>query len=411
MTTTPSEPAATDEPLLDPHAPKLSPDDPRLSLGRPRARTLRAGPIAALLGVAWRRRRARRSRWPFSLRAPRRKASAEPSAAPPPPVVPDTIRNAQPSRAALAAAVDAGLGERAFRPAPAEDPESPRRAGDRPQGTRRGNPLRIGPRRRRRIVPRPRSPLAPLRRSRRRPARRPPSAALDPNLQEHKNAFLERPGRASPPPTTSRSPSQHPRSPYEIKAGTVLPAVLITAINSDLPGPVVAQVREHVYDTVTGDHLLVPQGSRLIAQYDSMVAWGQERVLLCWNRLILPNGDSLDLQCMPAADLKGAAGLADEVDEHWWRILKGATVATLLSAGTAFAAGDTTSYNPSVGQVVARSGSGEIGQVGAQLTRSNLSIQPTITVRPGFSVNVVVTKDMILAPYPDPPAALGLRRE
>ena len=199
---------------------------------------------------------------------------------------------------------------------------------------------------------------------------------------------------ASRRPTTCEGRLQPPRSPYEIKAGTVLPAVLITAINSDLPGPVVAQVREHVYDTVTGDHLLVPQGSRLIAQYDSMVAWGQERVLLCWNRLILPNGDSIDLQCMPAADLQGAAGLADEVNEHWWRILKGAAVATLLSAGTAYVAGDTTSYNPTVGQVTARSAAGEIGQVGAQITRSNLSIQPTITVRPGFSVNVIVTKDM-----------------
>jgi type IV secretion system protein VirB10 len=174
---------------------------------------------------------------------------------------------------------------------------------------------------------------------------------------------------------------------------------------------VVAQVREHVYDTATGNTLLVPQGSRLIAQYDSMVAWGQERVLLCWNRLVLPNGDSMDLQCMPAADLKGAAGLTDEVDEHWWRILKGAAVATLLSAGTAYVAGDTTSYNPTVGQVMARSASGEIGQVGAQLTRNNLSIQPTITVRPGFSVNVIVTKDMIVPPYPDPPTALGLRHD
>ena len=175
---------------------------------------------------------------------------------------------------------------------------------------------------------------------------------------------------ASRRPTTCRRALQSPRSPYEIKAGTVLPAVLITAINSDLPGPVIAQVREHVYDTVTGDHLLVPQGSRLIAQYDSMVAWGQERVLVCWNRLILPNGDSIDLQCMPAADLQGAAGLADEVNEHWWRILKGAAVATLLSAGTAYVAGDTTSYSPSVGQVTARSAAGEIGTVGAQITRT-----------------------------------------
>jgi type IV secretion system protein VirB10 len=229
-------------------------------------------------------------------------------------------------------------------------------------------------------------------------------------LQDRKNAFLG--GRGGVKAADYLEVAlQHPRSPYEIKAGTVLPAVLITAINSDLPGPVVAQVREHVYDTVSGNTLLVPQGSRLIAQYDSMVAWGQERVLLCWNRLVLPNGDSMDLQCMPAADLKGAAGLTDEVDEHWWRILKGAAVATLLSAGTAYVAGDTTSYNPSVGQVMARSASGEIGQVGAQLTRNNLSIQPTITVRPGFSVNVIVTKDMIVPPYPDPPTALGLRHD
>ena len=109
--------------------------------------------------------------------------------------------------------------------------------------------------------------------------------------------------------------------------------------------------------------------------------------------------------------MQGAAGLADEVNEHWWRILKGATVATLLSAGTAFAAGDTASYTPSVGQVMARSASGEIGQVGAQLTHNNLSIQPTLTVRPGFSVNVIVTKDMIVPPYPDPPKALGLAHE
>ena len=122
--------------------------------------------------------------------------------------------------------------------------------------------------------------------------------------------------------------------------------MLITAINSDLPGPVVGQVRENVYDTVSGNVLLVPQGARLLANYDSMVAWGQERVLLCWNRLLLPNGDSLRLQCMPAADLKGAAGLADEVDEHWFRIVKGAAVASLLAATTQGIAGSTTTFNP-----------------------------------------------------------------
>jgi type IV secretory pathway VirB10-like protein len=177
-----------------------------------------------------------------------------------------------------------------------------------------------------------------------------------------------------------------------------------------MPGPVVAQVREHVYDSVSGEYLLVPQGSRLIAQYDSMVAWGQERVLVCWNRLILPDGDSITLGCMPGADLEGAAGLSDGVDEHWWRILKGASVATLLSATSVFAAGNTSSYNPTVGQMMARGAAGEVSDVGQQLTRTNLMIQPTLTVRPGFSVNVIVTKDVVLSPYPSPPLALGLAR-
>ena len=236
----------------------------------------------------------------------------------------------------------------------------------------------------------------------------PLGADSDPNLQDRKNAFLD--GRGSAKTTDYLATTlQHPRSPYELKAGTIIPTVLITAINSDLPGPVIGQVRENVYDTVSGNFLLVPQGSRLIAHYDSMVAWGQERVLVCWNRLILPNGDSINLQCMPAADLQGAAGLTDQVDEHWFRLIKGAAVATLLAATTQAVAGNTEGFNPTVPQVWARNGAGEINQVGQQLTRRNMSIQPTITVRPGFSVNVIVTKDMVVPPYPDAPAAMGVR--
>jgi type IV secretory pathway VirB10-like protein len=405
------EPVRLADASVDPHAPKLSPDDPRLRLARHGARTLRSGPIAALVGgllstvvVA--------AGLAFESPSHNAQSAAEPSAAPAPPTVPNTIRNAQAPRPMLLSAVDAGGGERALRAVGPEDPserasrdvdQKARGAGilfasAAPTDERPSPPLPDAPPRAGALDPEPPSGA---------PA---PSASVDPNLQDHKNAFLAGKGGVKAADYLEAA-LQHPRSPYEIQAGTVLPAVLVTAINSDLPGPVVAQVREHVYDTATGNTLLVPQGSRLIAQYDSMVAWGQERVLLCWNRLILPDGDSMDLACMPAADLKGAAGLADEVDEHWWRILKGATVATLLSAGTAFAAGDTASFNPTVGQVMARSASGEIGQVGAQLTRSNLSIQPTITVRPGFSVNVIVTKDMIVPPYPDPPAALGLRHE
>ncbi len=382
-----------------------------MRLARPRARTLRSGPIALLVGCLL---GAVLLAVALAFESPPRKApsAAEPSAAPAPPAVPDTIRNAQAHRPTPLSLLDAGVAERALRAEGPEDPAareareldqkargagilfaSPAGPEERALPTEPGAPPRAGS-----LEPEP-SSAAPA-----------PSTSVDPNLQDRKNAFLAGQGGVKPADYLEVA-LQHPRSPYEIKAGTVLPAVLITAINSDLPGPVVAQVREHVYDTATGNTLLVPQGSRLIAQYDSMVAWGQERVLLCWNRLVLPNGDSMDLQCMPAADLKGAAGLADEVDEHWGRILKGAAVATLLSAGTAFAAGDTTSYNPTVGQVMARSASGEIGQVGAQLTRNNLSIQPTITVRPGFSVNVIVTKDMMVPPYPDPPTALGLRHD
>ncbi len=407
MTTAAPE-AAQGEVALDPHAPKLSPDDPRLSVGRPRGRTLRAGPIAALLasllgaGVL---------AITLAFHPPRgqTQASAEPSAAPPPPVVPDTIKNARAARAAVLAPYDAGPGEHVFHASYADDPEQRAERDTARKARGAGIFFESAPApQEERSQPQPpaRSPEPPAGAG----AAPTTTGPSDPNLQEHKNAFLGGKGGVATADYLQRA-LQSPRSPYEIKAGTVLPAVLITAINSDLPGPVIAQVREHVYDTVTGDHLLVPQGSRLLAQYDSMVAWGQERVLVCWNRLILPNGDSIDLQCMPAADLQGAAGLADEVNEHWWRILKGAAVATLLSAGTAYVAGDTTSYSPSVGQVTARSAAGEIGQVGAQITRTNLSIQPTITVRPGFSVNVIVTKDMDLRPYPDPPRALGLRHE
>jgi len=390
---------------VDPHAPKLCPDDPRLHLARPRARTLRTGPIAvlvvclavaAMLAVAL----------AFQPAPSKSKAAAEPSGSPAPPTIPDTIRKAEEKHVDRLATEHAAGPERAVRAVGPEDPGR-REARELDQKARGaaiffestgGSNERDVPETPPRAEPGASESPAPN-------AGAAPSA-LDPNLQDRKNAFVD--GKGAGKGDFLEASVQHPKSPYEIQAGTILPAVLITAISSDLPGPVVAQVREQVYDSVAGNYLLVPQGSRLLARYDSMVAWGQERVLVCWNRLILPNGDSIDLGCMPAADLQGAAGLSDGVDEHWWRILKGATVATLLSTGTAFAAGNTTGYNPTVGQLAARNASGEIGSVGQELTRSDLMIQPTLTVRPGFSVNVVVTKDIVLSPYPDPPAALGM---
>jgi type IV secretory pathway VirB10-like protein len=394
----------------DPHAPKLSPDDPRLRLRRPAARTLRTGPLvvlatcllgAVMLAVA------------FAFQAPSSASKTKPdvAGATPTPVVPESIRNA-PAEKTTPMRPDAGWprGEMAARGPRLEDPR--RRLEQEQDLKARGADILFessagggaeGPPQSQ--ASRPSSPG---------PSATPPSgpgslgADSDPNLQDRKNAFLDGQGSSK---TTDYlvATLQHPRSPYELKAGTIIPTVLITAINSDLPGPVIGQVRENVYDTATGNYLLVPQGSRLLAHYDSMVAWGQERVLVCWNRLILPNGDSINLQCMPAADLQGAAGLTDQVDEHWFRLIKGAVVASLLAATTQAVTGNTDGFNPTVPQVWARNGAGEINQVGQQLTRRNMSIQPTITVRPGFSVNVIVTKDMVVPPYPDAPAAMGVR--
>jgi type IV secretory pathway VirB10-like protein len=196
-----------------------------------------------------------------------------------------------------------------------------------------------------------------------------------------------------------RARVQHPRYPYEIKPGTIIPAVLQTAINSDLPGPVFAKVREVVYDSLRHEEVLIPQNATLIASYDSQIAWGQQRVILCWSRIVFPNGDELELDCMPGADLTGAAGLTGEVDEHWWRLAKGAALASLLSAGTAAAGGNTQGYNPTVPQQFARGAASEFGRAGEGITRRELMVQPTIVIAPGTSMNVLVTQTMPLEPY------------
>ena len=423
----------------DPHLSKIAPDDPRLRLSRARGRTLKKGPAIALalalLGavlvamvIAMQ---------PAKSPAEAKKAEAEKAPATQAPVVmPDSIRNA-PSHPTVTGPPplpnlgvvplpDGGVPHRALagsRLSPSNDPLSPERL--RLQGREQELKARGAG-----ILFEANSssvPAAPssgppsssassawleqLGRSQSAPQSNAPSDA-DPNMQSRKNSFIDSEGASKTKDYLSGS-IRHPKSPYEIKAGTIIPVVLITAINSDLPGPVVGQVRESVYDTVTGNHLLIPQGSRLLANYDSMVAWGQERILICWNRLILPNGDSVNLECMPAGDLEGAAGLTDEVNEHWWRIMKGAAVASLLAATATGIAGNTQGFNPTVPQMFARNAAGEVNQVGQQITRRNINIQPTITVRPGYSVNVMVTKDMIIPPY-DPgsfttPSTLNLQ--
>ena len=222
------------------------------------------------------------------------------------------------------------------------------------------------------------------------------AATADQNLQGRKNDFLTQTDRSD-----GYLPNQvvRPRSPYEVKAGTIIPTVLVTGINSDLPGTILGQVRENVYDTVSGNYLLIPQGLKVLASYDSMVAYGQERVLVCWQRLIRPDGTSLSLDCQPGVDLSGYAGFADTVDNHWWRVLTGVALGSVLAAGVVVPQGNVSGYVPSIGQGMAANAAGAINQAGQQITQLRSASSRRSEVRPGFSVNVLVTKDLVIPPY------------
>jgi len=216
------------------------------------------------------------------------------------------------------------------------------------------------------------------------------------NRQDQKQAFVANGGD-----TATRNPAslQLPASPYQVMAGTIIPAALVTGINSDLPGQVIANVTEAVYDTATGRFLLIPQGSRLIGRYDSQVSFGQRRVLLVWTRLILPDTSSISLDRLPGIDPAGYAGLEDGVDWHWDRILAGAALSTLLGVGAELAAPNNSGSNGGITVAVRQSGQDTVNQVGQEITKRNVSIQPTLTIRPGFPMRVMVNKDLILRPY------------
>lgn len=221
-----------------------------------------------------------------------------------------------------------------------------------------------------------------------------PTAAQ--NRQDQKQAFVANGGD-----TATRNPAslQLPTSPYQVMAGTIIPAALVTGINSDLPGQVIANVTEAVYDTATGRFLLIPQGSRLIGRYDSQVSFGQRRVLLVWTRMILPDTSSISLDRLPGIDPAGYAGLEDGVDWHWDRIIAGAALSTLLGVGAELAAPDRSGSDGKVIIATRQSAQDTVNQVGQEITKRNVSIQPTLTIRPGFPMRVMVNKDLILRPY------------
>jgi len=218
-------------------------------------------------------------------------------------------------------------------------------------------------------------------------------SARDPNDQQRKLDFLKaEPERGIYNPHSL----QHPVSPDEVLAGTVISASLITGINSDLPGQALAQVTENVYDTVSGQILLIPQGSRLIGTYDSVVAFGQSRVLVVWQRIVMPDGSSIQIDNLPATDAAGYAGLADQVDYHTWTLLKGVVLSTLLGVGSQDTFG---SAQSNLVQAIRESTQESTNQASQRIVEKNLNIQPTITVRPGWPVRVVVHKDLVLRPY------------
>lgn len=185
-------------------------------------------------------------------------------------------------------------------------------------------------------------------------------------------------------------------SAWVLSAGTIIPASLVTGLNSDLPGLVIAQVTEQVRDSPTGETILIPQGARLIGSYDSMVAFGQRRALLVWRRIILPDGSSIRLENMPAADLAGYAGVEDGVDFHTRRLLTGIAMSTLLGIGTELTLG---SREGDLLRSIRESTQDNVARAGDQLVQRNLDVQPTLRVRPGWPVRAVVHKDLVLKPW------------
>jgi type IV secretion system protein TrbI len=212
--------------------------------------------------------------------------------------------------------------------------------------------------------------------------------------QSGKRAFLTGPADRR---TTASDRLSAPIDPNIVQAGSIISAALITGIRSDIPGQITAQVTQNVYDSPTGRILLIPQGARLIGEYDSDISFGQNRVLLAWNRLILPDGRSILLDRQPGADSAGFAGLQDGVNYHWGSLAKAALISTVLGVGAELGSGSDDALTRAL-----RTGTQDtINQSGEQIVRRQLNVTPTLTIRPGFPVRVIVTKDLVLTPFRD----------
>ena len=220
----------------------------------------------------------------------------------------------------------------------------------------------------------------------------------DPNGQDEKNDFQQKELRSGYLTATREAAL----SAYEIKMGTVIPAIMISGINSDLPGEVIAQVSQDVWDSATGRYLLIPQGSRLVGVYDSHVMFGQNRVLLAWTRINFPDASSIDLGNMSGADQAGYAGFSDKVNNHYTKIFGSALLMSIISAGVQLSQPQQTGVNSqqTASQTASAAMAQELGKTGTAILQKNLSIQPTLEIRPGYRFNVMVSKDVLLpSPY------------
>lgn len=217
----------------------------------------------------------------------------------------------------------------------------------------------------------------------------------DPNLQGRKQNFYAREQESS----YLSSRKQSPLSENEIKQGSIIPGILVTGINSDLPGQIVGQVSQNVYDTATGNVLLIPQGTKIVGTYDSVIAIGQDSAMLVWTRLIFPDASSIDLKNMGGTDQGGYASGRDQVDNHYLKIFGSAAMLSLIGAGYQLSQPQVSSNHLTAQEIIQAQVGQQMAQVSGELARRNLAIQPTIKIRPGYRFNVMINKDMILEPY------------
>ncbi|KXU32397.1 hypothetical protein A0J57_11640 [Sphingobium sp. 22B] len=214
------------------------------------------------------------------------------------------------------------------------------------------------------------------------------------DAQDRKAAFV---AGGSREPTVNSGRVVGPAGHYIVSAGSTIAAALITGLSSDLPGQVVAQVTEDVFDSVTGRTRLIPQGTRLIGSYDARVTYGQSRALVVWTRMIFPDGRSIDLDRMIGTDGAGQSGLADRVNNHAGKLLTAGLLSTLFGVGAnvATASGD----NSDIAFAIRESAGRSVESAGDKIVDRRLDVQPTITVRPGARVRVLVSRDLTLAPW------------